>query len=88
MTREGVALAFETLLAEGDEACLDWLRSRGSAVVPVELIEGPMDAGDAVALAHGLAELGRTAEAFEVMDAVCAARLNTARGWGATLAIC
>ena len=68
MTREAVALAFETLLADGDEACLAWLRARGVAG-PVELVEGSLDADDAVALAHGLAELGRTAEALEVLQA-------------------
>ncbi len=74
MTREAVAQAFETLLADGDEACLRWLRERGAGAVPVELIEGALEADDAVALAHGLAELGRTAEALDVLDAVCATR--------------
>jgi hypothetical protein len=82
MTREAVAMAFETLLADGDEACLAWLAERGASG-PVELVEGSLDAPDAVALAHGLAELGRTAEALEVMNAVCATRLAPLTGQGA-----
>ncbi len=97
MTREAVAQAFDTMLAEGDEACLTWLRARGAATTPVELVEGPLAADEAVALAHGLAELGRRAEALDVMGAVCAARrpergqgAQVARGWaqGVQAAIC
>jgi hypothetical protein len=79
-------MAFETLMAEGDEACLAWLRARGSGAVPVELVEGALAADEAVALAHGLGELGRTEEALEVMGAVCATAVRQqgdqrARGW-------
>jgi hypothetical protein len=68
-----VDAAFEVLQAEGDEACLALVRAHGGARGMVELVEGPLPADEAVAFAHGLAELGREIEAREILAAVCTA---------------
>ncbi len=81
-------LVFDVMEADGDEACLALVRAGAGVPGQVELIEGPLAPDEAVALAHGLAELGRAQEARDVLAAVIAAALprsgpvQTVRGLG------
>ena len=75
-------LAFEVMEAEGDEACLALVRAGAGRVCTVELIEGPLAPDEAVALAHGLAELGQWQEARDVLAALIAAADMGMSAWG------
>lgn len=81
-------LVFDVMEADGDEACLALVRAGAGTPGVVQLIEGALAPDEAVALAHGLAELGRQQEARDVLAAVIAAAvpsgstLHTVRGLG------
>ena len=86
-------LVFDVMEADGDEACLALVRAGAGVPGLVELIEGAFAADEAVALAHGLAELGRHQEARDVLAAVIAAvprsgPVHTVRGLGPLQVVC
>jgi hypothetical protein len=70
---------FQTLwdvLQDDDEACLGLIRSAGGHDSAVELVEGTTSAGDALAYARTLAELGHGQEAWEIFNAVVRAAFS------------
>lgn len=67
-------LWFQTVwdvLQADEDACLGLIGASGGATgCAVALVEGEVDASDALAYSRTLAELGRTVEAREVLSAV------------------
>lgn len=74
---------FWDVLQSDEDACLGLIRSSGGTGGSVALIEGEVDAADALAYSRTLAELGRTAEAKEILSEVLRASFVAARPLGA-----